>query len=1268
MKYIIFIVGFILFGLITKAQLPSGFPQQKSSGWFEQGYQMSDSATIIAKRDTNWTPRFAGTIVLWQHASVDTAYWFHNGAKWIKLADQGTIITNTNIANASLRANDNYSQNWAGKQLFIDSISSASFFSKGTVSGRTTLAAISINAGASISNGFEMSYYKNKIGGATGDSLSNSVFLDASTKITEVNAKRNDLNYRSRVWMDYLQANLESDSATSFFSRIKVTPHYIQLHALDSVLINGAIAVATPDSALGIVFSHGEANGNSRTYKLVKYPASTGSGTVTSVALSMPSAFAVTGSPITTSGTFSVSGNGTSAQYIRGNGTLATFDTAAIPSFSVKVRSLFSGTSPITYNQASGTFGLADIVTAGTCTNCTVTYNSKGQATFFSSGSGGSVNEGYGININIDTIKVDTVTIDARYPKIYNIVSAFGAKPDGKRGYDAAMTSGSNILTCASCVFSSEDVGKAIRVEGAASSGDLVTTISGFTNSTTITLTNNATNTVTSDTIHYGTDNTPMIQRAIDSASTYGDAKVWIPAGIYVLAGPLITSYEGANPNAQLVWKTSVYGTSSFIERKWFTIEGVSDMNHAPSTFGDSISPLYGSVLYSIIDGSGTLPSVFGTKSNGGIFGDFNYNCVAFKNLSILVARNNNAGGPTVGGINGLFCGALRLENLYIGISGSINRQPEPIHDVAGAIVGKLSSEIYSSIKNVSTYAFKYGFIYAEGVTIDHATAHASIFAHTFTNCITPIDAGMIIAMWSKNSIYIPNHNLFGLIPVSTTFFNIQTLAGELYNGSSVGVPSWLDYQYVINDSGSLGRGNISGYALGQAEVGGGNALFNKYGGDSIYVRLMGSRIDPNVRTFTNEIRSNSSFIFEGSAGGGANYFYNLSGLSNSSILRIQPTVTNGTQIMSLAPSGTGDAVLSPIMSAFNMYNTSLGSGYPISGNANTERLTFAAIGTTYKISSEIEGTGSHRPITFQTAGISNQFRLNTNGEVEVNGTTSDQFKVLGNSPAGRTSIYIQNAASNGNASVLVDNNRGSLASHGGFLTAGQTFASSFFGVSAADKTMLYHGGASGTGFLFGTLNSSPIIIGTNNVEGIRINISNEIQIGSSTDLGAFTLQNTGGLYQNGTFSLRGTLAGTSSMNILVKGTDSTIYQIPVSSIVPSMQSGRWLPTITGATNATGIIVDSSQYIRQGDIVSFTVRVTITITTGATPTAFDFSLPITSDIGVDEDLIAISSTSGGTAGYAYGDPTNETGEVSFTPANNGVVAVVITGHYKITPP
>jgi hypothetical protein len=57
-----------------------------------------------------------------------------------------------------------------------------------------------------------------------------------------------------------------------------------------------------------------------------------GSGTVTSVAVTVPSALSVTGSPITTSGTIAISGAGTNLQLIDGTGALQTIPTSLAPS------------------------------------------------------------------------------------------------------------------------------------------------------------------------------------------------------------------------------------------------------------------------------------------------------------------------------------------------------------------------------------------------------------------------------------------------------------------------------------------------------------------------------------------------------------------------------------------------------------------------------------------------------------------------------------------------------------------------------------------------------------------------------------------------------------------------------------------------------------------------------------------------------------------------------------------------------------------------
>jgi hypothetical protein len=102
-----------------------------------------------------------------------------------------------------------------------------------------------------------------------------------------------------------------------------------------------------------------------------------GTGTVTSVDLTMPSAFTVTGNPITTAGTLAVAGAGVATQYIRGDGQLANFPTD-IQSIPIVVNTNTTATNDSVYHViANATFtdptpvegrGYVVIVRSGTAT------------------------------------------------------------------------------------------------------------------------------------------------------------------------------------------------------------------------------------------------------------------------------------------------------------------------------------------------------------------------------------------------------------------------------------------------------------------------------------------------------------------------------------------------------------------------------------------------------------------------------------------------------------------------------------------------------------------------------------------------------------------------------------------------------------------------------------------------------------------------------------------------------------------------------------
>jgi len=75
----------------------------------------------------------------------------------------------------------------------------------------------------------------------------------------------------------------------------------------------------------------GGAAGTSKKIQVSNLPGGGGgSGTVTSVAMTVPAALSVAGSPITTSGTLAITGAGTTAEYIDGTGALQTTPTTDI--------------------------------------------------------------------------------------------------------------------------------------------------------------------------------------------------------------------------------------------------------------------------------------------------------------------------------------------------------------------------------------------------------------------------------------------------------------------------------------------------------------------------------------------------------------------------------------------------------------------------------------------------------------------------------------------------------------------------------------------------------------------------------------------------------------------------------------------------------------------------------------------------------------------------------------------------------------------------
>ena len=130
-------------------------------------------------------------------------------------------------------------------------------------------------------------------------------------------------------------------------------------------------------------------------------------GTVTSVGVSMPSAFTVTNSPITSSGTIAITGAGTTSQYIDGTGALRTFPalTGYVPyvganqTVDLNTQQLNAGHATFTTNGSTDTLTINHTSGSGKGIIVTKSGNGEGLIVVKNSGSGNAASITGGITL-----------------------------------------------------------------------------------------------------------------------------------------------------------------------------------------------------------------------------------------------------------------------------------------------------------------------------------------------------------------------------------------------------------------------------------------------------------------------------------------------------------------------------------------------------------------------------------------------------------------------------------------------------------------------------------------------------------------------------------------------------------------------------------------------------------------------------------------------------------------------------------------------------
>jgi hypothetical protein len=141
--------------------------------------------------------------------------------------------------------------------------------------------------------------------------------------------------------------------------------------------------------------------------------------------------------------------------------------------------------------------------------------------------------------IAVGSPQLAQATLQGTYP-VFRVdgPGGYGGVGDAVGPITGSITTGTNILTRSGGLWTSADIGKLVLVNGAGGSAStpLTTTISGFTNGTTVTLAANATSTAAAQGVYYGTDNATAINSTWAAARALNGGMVLMGPGTFAFS------------------------------------------------------------------------------------------------------------------------------------------------------------------------------------------------------------------------------------------------------------------------------------------------------------------------------------------------------------------------------------------------------------------------------------------------------------------------------------------------------------------------------------------------------------------------------------------------------------------------------------------------------------------------------------------------------------------------------------------------------------
>lgn len=565
----------------------------------------------------------------------------------------------------------------------------------------------------------------------------------------------------------------------------------------------------------------------------------------------------------------------------------------------------------------------------------------------------------------------------------YIVTNYGGCVGDGVKVTDGAITSSSATFTSATAAFTSNAVGKSIRVAGAGAAGaDLLTTISAYTNSTTVTLTATAGTTVSGATFYWGTDCTAGIQAAMNAIVTANaSGTVFFPfpgsGKNYYLFAPLVTSVDGINPNCQLYIPKTLLPTNQLLVKLLGEVS--SDL-----VYGGNATFEYNSgvIIESHILGSGTAPAVFGCSYNtsgGGGTTNFTHTSVIVENLVCKVRSKTGTThiAPSMSAFDmSKAIGFSAYNSIACTQSGLANQSVQPTDvTVSGfRFPGRLNTSVLNgSSVNLGAYGFYSGF---------NLYDHMHISNLHVAGCYD----GVVLEVSDNLGNNIEKYFCDGAVH-SWNFVGVNSIVCNYFSLEDNGVGHWYaSANPFYSASGPDIRGVIN-YDLGPTAF-----SATTLGGNLALVDLNDKRDGAMLDVFN----ASSGFITYG--------LYNIPAKSKTT------AGANFSQSLAITPYGTGGGATDKSYLAIHNIDIHASS-------TNFESLQFQALGTNgFTVNSRSNGTGTLRPVNFQVQGA-NVFgmdasaRLTLDRTITAAGTTGNQTinKIAGtvNIAASGTSVVV---------------------------------------------------------------------------------------------------------------------------------------------------------------------------------------------------------------------------------------------------------------------